>query len=382
MDSVNQFIKHKPYAAHIYGKVFTLSNKRRSEYVETVVELRNAIECLASDNSYEVPVLWYKFKEELKKTGKDWMVWSDVLAFGQEAGIVDGNALKSCLEFFHSAGDLYFDSSSTSGFVVLDPQWLINTFKEVISIPKAPANILARFLRPNQEKPIMFDHESLTKIWPQQAVDPLIAIMERFALLLHVPGTYKLSYVQEQHHDTKYYIVPSLLPSKATDDKKQITAGPPMMLVPRNGFLPIGTTSRLIASLTNEDGWNVVGDLFRNSATFCPQGSKVTVTVTQNAGMIEVTGNQHNRNTSHLLTQALDTIGTKLCQLNRQEPFTAGIYCSKCRTLIKVELHGSLESYTICPHRGCLNDPSEYSMWFTRSEGHSEVNGISNRILY
>ena len=376
--SLLRFISKKPYASHVYDKVFTLSNKDRSK--KDVEELRNVIECLASDNSYEVPLLWYKLKDTMKKTGGKWMVWSDVRTVAEEVGILDEDSQKACLEFFHAAGDLYFDPISSTDFVALDPQWLINQFKEVITIPKESPNVLVRWLWPNAETPGIFNHESLKNVWPQEIVNPLIAIMKRFALMFCLPGTYKFSYVSCQEDETNYYIVPSLLPSKDTDDKNQETTGPPVMLLPRNGFLPIGIMSRLIATLINEQGWNVIGDLYRNSAKFCPQGidSKVTVTLTQKAEMIEVTGNQLEPNNGHLLTQSLETISTTLYQLNRREPFTGGIYCSSCNALIYVDLHGSIESFRICPRCGGRNDPSKYGIWFTRSERTPPVDNLFN----
>ena len=371
--SLRQFISKEPYATHVYDAVFTLSNKVRSE--KDVEELRNVIESLASDNSFEVPLLWYKLKETMKKTGGKWMVWSDVRAVGEEVGILDEDALKACLEFFHTAGDLYFDPSSSTDFVALDPQWLINQFKEVISIPKKSPNVLVKWLRPNAETPGIFNHESLKNVWQPETVDALIAIMKRFALMFCLPGTYKFSYVSQQEDETNYYIIPSLLPSKDIDDKNQETTGPPVMLLPRSGFLPIGMTSRLIATLINKDNWKVVGDLYKNSAKFCPHGvdSKVTVTLTQKAGMIEVTGNELKPNNGHLLTRSLETISITLCKLNRQEPFNGGIYCSNCHDLIHVDLHGSIESFCLCPHHGGRNDPSKYDIWFTRSGGSPAV---------
>ena len=369
-------INNQSYASHIYGKVFTLSNKNRS--MEAVEELRHVIESLASDHSYEVPLLWYKLKETMKKTGKNWMVWSEVRAIGEELGIRDEDALKACLEFFHTVGDLYFDPISSTDFVALEPQWLINQFREVITIPKKSPNVLARRLRPNAETPGIFNHESLKNVWPQETVDALIAIMKRFALMFCLPGTYKFSYVSYQWDETNYYIVPSLLPSKNTDEKKQQTTGPPVMLLPRSGFLPVGMTSCLIATLINQEDWTVVSELYRNSATFCPRGvdSKVTVTLTQKAEMIEVTGNQLEPNNGHLLTQSLETISTTLCKLNRRENFTGGIYCSSCPALIHVDLHGSIESFCLCPHHGGRNDPSKYGIWFTRSGGSPVVDNL------
>ena len=373
VNSLRQSIRNQPYATHVYDRVFTLSNKVRTK--KDVEELRNVIESLASDNSYEVPLLWYKLKEIMKQTGRKWMVWSDVQEVGKEVGILDENTLKACLEFFHTAGDLYFDPISSTDFVSLDPQWLINQFKEVISIPKKSPNALVKLLRPNAETPGIFNHESLKSVWQIETVDALIAIMKRFALMFCLPGTYKFSYVRRQEDETNHYIVPSLLPSKDIDDKNQEKTGPPVMLLPTSKFLPIGITSRLIATLINEQGWNVVGDLYKNSATLCPQGiaSKVTVTLTQKAGMIEVTGNQLKPNNGDLLTQSLETISTTLCQLNRREPFTGGIYCSSCNALIHVDLHGSIESFYICPHHGGRNDPSKYGIWFTRSGGSPAV---------
>ena len=384
VNSVHRFIAQKRYANHVYGKVFSLSNKIRS--VEDVGELRDVIESLASDNCYEVPLLWYKLKDELKKTKKEWLLWPEVQAVGKKVGIQNDRMLEAGLQFFHAIGDVYFDPRSTKDFVVTNTQWLINRFRDVISVPsfrEQQTFMDSRWHWSNLDKHGILHETVLENIWPQDAVEALVAIMKRFALLFPVPASYKLSYVRQVQNEATLYVVPSLLAAKKTTSESQESMAPPIMLMPRNRFLPIGMTSRLIASLINEDGWNVSGPVYKDSATFCPQGvaSKVTVSLTQKSGMIEVTGNQLEPNTGHLLRQALHTIATKLCRLNSPVPFIAGIYCSGCHKLMEVELLGSLKSYRICPHHSGQNDPSKYSIWFTRSEGASKVHYELNSII-
>ena len=115
-------------------------------------------------------------------------------------------------------------------------------------------------------------------------------------------------------------------------------------------------------SIYGENHWNVVGPLYKDAATFTPQGAdpKVTVTLIQRQGTIEVTGNQLEPNTGHLLRQALKTIVGKLHKFVGHKPFTAGVYCSKCHTMIEVELHGlSLKPYYICSGHGTKYEPSD-----------------------
>ena len=372
VNEVHRFMSDKPYAAHMYGKVFTISNRDR--ITNDVQELRYAIEHLAQGQSYEVPLVWFKFKELLKETRMAWLLWSSIKAIGEEAGIQDENTLKAALKFLHEVGDVYFDANLTSDFVVTDPQWLIEQFRLVISIP----SFLTQQRFPdstrhwlNLEKQGVLHKVVITNVWPAGAVDGLIAIMKRFALLVSVPRNYSLQYVQRQHDEGEIFLVPSLLPAKSEEDKPPESTEPPVMIIPPDNFIPVGMVSKLIASLVNENHWNVVGPLYKDAATFSPQGadSKVTVTLTQRQGMIEVTGNQLEPNTGHLLRQALKTIVGKLHKFVGHKPFTAGIYCSKCHTMIEVELHGlTLKPYYICPgHRGKY-EPSNYAAWFNLSE--------------
>ena len=372
VNEVHRFMSDKPYAAHMYGKVFTISNRDR--ITKDVQELRNVIEHLAKDQSYEVPLLWFKFKELLKKTRMAWLLWSSIKAIGEEAGIQDENTLKAALKFLHEVGDVYFDANLTSDFVVTDPQWLIEQFRLVISIP----SFLTQHRFPdstrhwlNLEKHGVLHEAVIANVWPAGAVDGLIAIMKRFALLVSVPTNYSLHYVQRQHDEGEIFLVPSVLPAKSEEDKTPETTEPPVMIIPPDNFIPVGMVSKLIASLVNENHWNVVSPLYKDAATFSPQGadSKVTVTLTQRQGTIEVTGNQLEPNTGHLLRQALQTIVGKLHTFVGHKPFTAGVYCSKCHTMIEVELHGlTLKPYYICPgHRGKY-EPSNYAAWFNLSE--------------
>ena len=374
-----QFLSNKPYANHVYKKIFSMSNREREE--KDVHDLRTAIENLALDHSYDVPLLWFKLKESIKHSDQKWLSWEEVQRVAKETGIEKKRDLQAALTFFHEVGEIYFDIKSTSDFIVTDPQWLVDQLKEIITIPSFREQ--RKFTHSlqhwgNLERHGVLHQAILDNVWSKGTMAGLVAIMRRFSLLLPVPANYRLDYVYQSHKQAGVYFVPSLLPPASASTKPPRTTGPPVMLVPPNNFIPVGLTSRLIASLINEDAWLVVGSLYKDSATFAPMmAATATVSLTQKGGMIKVTGNELVSNKGYPLRGALQTIAVRLDKLSGQEPFTAGIFCSECHYLIHIKLRGSgLKPYYICPGHHSMYDPSEYAIWFKCAWNHSMVNDI------
>ncbi|CAH1778625.1 unnamed protein product [Owenia fusiformis] len=177
------------------------------------------------------------------------------------------------LIFYHSIGKMiYFDDESINNIVILDPQWLINVFKSIITVPrfdrKNNEEINLDFLTELEERGILKE-KYIEPIWKKRFPsiglerDTFIQIMQKFDLICPL----KVSSVNDEQ--SREFFVPCMLPKF---DKKNVSKEPvvckPIYYTFR--FLPNGLFHRLIAKLCFEKirEWPLCDPTFR----FLPNG--------------------------------------------------------------------------------------------------------------
>ena len=143
---------------------------------------------------------------------------------------------------------IYFDDTpKLDTLVVLDPQWLIDVFKMVITVrPYDPKESSFEPLWEKLQNEGILDEKLLQHVWADLFVDKetpesLIKIMEKFSLLCVWPSS--------NTSCSKQYLVPSMLMSHPPEGIMSLVASariPPLFLKFESGQVPPGLFPRLV----------------------------------------------------------------------------------------------------------------------------------------
>ena len=353
---VRKLIIGKPYTGHVYHDIFTISNKDLDE--GEIKKLKKVIEKLTKERNDYVPLLWFKIKEDLKKTEKKWLNWEQVKKIAADGDLHNEQTLQAALQFFHGAGDIvYF--SDIKEFIVLDLQWLINQLSEVITIPThrelQKKQVDTRHWKKLETNSIL--HEDICKaVWPEGTFEGLVAIMMKYALLLPLPI---------KPNKGKAYLVPSLLPLKSQDGEHEVKQSEeslrlPVRMVPAHEFIPVGLTSRLITTLINEHHWEAMGDLYKDFAALNvdKSGKGPQISITQVEDTIEIRCTKRWEGAEKHLQESLKTIKSTFETLTNKQTSKLQLQCQECQEWFGVE-----EPSADCPLCNHTFDQSTYSIW-------------------
>lgn len=272
----------KIYRGHLFKDVFVVDNTKSGSDSECqeVVRLREDILTVAKNlpqMKERIPLKWLRYENILQLLNKEGYKWIPVEKARQVAmekcGIDDGKQFQTLLNFLHDQKMLihFNEPPELDNMVILDPQWLIDIFKRVITIPRyEPSEDCVEELWRNLEKNGILDERLLEHAWKplvhgQETINSLIAIMERFSLLCPWPS-----------NDTnKQYLVPSMLMSPASDDVLKLLASvqiPSLFVRFESGRVPPGLFPRLVLQFYQrcKEEWKspVNPELFHNFALF------------------------------------------------------------------------------------------------------------------
>ena len=251
-------LRSKPYGSHLCD-VFVVDNTKsgsRSECPE-VMRLREEVlavaEALPHVNEV-IPIKWLRYEKALKILKNN---GNKCISLAQAKRIMskvcsisnDGEML-TLLNFLHDLRLLihFDDTSELNDVVVLDTQWLIDVFKEVITVrlyhPKD-----RRFVDQWQklETEGILEEKLLRHVWSSlirrtETCKFLIAIMEKFSLLCPLPLPIDTS-------RSKQYLVPSMLKSQPPNEISDLVASvqiPSLFLKFGTGQVPAGFFPRLV----------------------------------------------------------------------------------------------------------------------------------------
>ena len=253
-----------------------------------------------------VPLKWLALQSKLKRarqSGQRVIALDDVTKLSAEVGITTEAELRTLLVCMHGLGDIvFFDEPRLRDIVVLNPQWLIDSFRKVITLDvfhKAndPGRVTqCRALWRNLEENGILHEVLVDQVWDPTTKDTLLALMLKFNLLVPLP----VNYFQELDVDVveaaplgDLYLVPCLI--RKSDDAFIPPTSPDLSEVLirfREDFVPIGLFSRLISCLIYDEGWSICNRIYHNVASFLPKGtpSAACVVLLLEDGFIEVRG--------------------------------------------------------------------------------------------
>ena len=247
-------LKSKPYGAHLRD-VFCVDNTKsgtESECKETV-RLREEVHVVSKELPHvteAIPIKWLRYENVLrvlKEKDHKFIPLSTAKKIASKFCNINDNEVQTVLTFLHDLRFLihFDDPGELSDFVYLDIQWLIDVFKNVITVRAYhEEKDFAPLWRTLEEKGIV-EEKLLKHVWnslvPQDKTHKsLIAIMEKFSLMCLWPSS---------DDDNKHYLVPSMLrtlPSKQISDLVDSAKLPSLFLKFDTGRVPPGLFSRFM----------------------------------------------------------------------------------------------------------------------------------------
>ena len=250
-------LQTKPYKTHLHD-VFIVDNTKSGHELECpeVLRLRQEIRTVAKELPHmkeAVPIKWLKFEKEMqakKDEGNKWISLEETKEVAREVcNVSDEEEFRTLLNFLHDQRVLihFDDTPELSKMVVLDTQWLINVFKEVITIrPFDNKEKKFKELWFRLEKEGVLEEPLLEHVWgplyrKEDTCQSLIAIMEKFSLLCSWPSS--------DGSCGKQYLVPSMLMSHPPEEIMELIASaeiPSLFLKFETGQVPPGLFPRLV----------------------------------------------------------------------------------------------------------------------------------------
>ena len=273
--------KKTSYGSHLVG-VFVVDNTKSGTEAECqeIVRLRQKVLALAKTlphTNESIPIKWLKFDKTLnalREKGNTWIsLESAKVIASKDCNIVDDGEFETLMNYLHDLrGLVHFDDSpALSKLVVLDPQWLIDLFKKVITVQPAYECKEKKFLQlwEKLEKEGILDEQLLTHMWKplfgdRDTYESLVDVMEKFSLLCCWPsGT----------SENKSYLVPSMLTSLPPNDIVKLLASAKLaslFLKFESGHVPPGLFPRLVLKFfqCGELWKQAKSKLFHNFARF------------------------------------------------------------------------------------------------------------------
>ena len=398
------FLKTKSYGEQLFHSVFKVDNTKSGGQKECpeVKRLRESILAVAMElpqTKENIPIKWLKYEEALQGVldeGHKWITIEDAKQIASEVcQIHDDQEFVTVLDFLHDQRILihFDDTVKLDKLVVLDPQWLIDVFKTVITVKRydqQERGLNDLWLKLEREG--ILEEKLLHHAWGQiigehHTFESLIAIMERFSLLC--------SWSSSNEPHSKEYLVPSMLrwypPQEIT--KLISSASLPSLFVKfKSGQVPSNLFPRLVVQFLqwgrNESFWSTV-KLYKNFARFYTAGDEnYSVVLLCHSSLIEVVVHEGNvrsqkedlqadlgnspgdqrdsfevfcaREVFKQLVLLLECLRKEFCWLKRMK-YEAGIICPVCCHKRLVD-HCDTHHKQDCEQEECLHFIPEWEL--------------------
>ena len=273
------FLQHKTYKEHLYKDVFVVDNTKSGSEEECteVKRLREEVLAVAKElklTKEEIPVKWLRYEKKLREKRDKCIKFEEAKRIASEdCGIQEDDEFSTLLNFLHDQRIVIHFSGSPEleRMVILDPQWLVDVLKNVITVRRFKhTEHPVKDLWIQLEETGILDEKLIDHAWRdlldnRESHESLIAIMERLSLICPWPPS----------KDSKQYLVPSMLMSPPTDDVLKLLDSvnvPSLFVTFASGRVPPGLFSRLILHFLQWCGeeWKskVSPELFHNFAMF------------------------------------------------------------------------------------------------------------------
>ena len=251
------FLKNKPYGAHLHD-VFCVDNTKSGSESECpeVKRLREEVLAVSNELPYineAIPIKWLKYEKALQMMRELEHKWIPIdrakYVASEVCKINSDKEIRTLLNFLHDMRILihFDDTPELNNLVVLDPQWLIDVFKKVITVkPYHSKEKKFEELWLKLETEGILEENLVKHAWgdlnhQKETFEGLIAIMEKFGLLCCLPSS--------DDSCSKQYLVPSMLKSHPPEAIVKLVESaqiPSLFVKFDSGQVPPGLFPRLL----------------------------------------------------------------------------------------------------------------------------------------
>ncbi|XP_072025888.1 uncharacterized protein [Amphiura filiformis] len=251
--SIGDMISDKPYKEHVVVQLYAVENSSNNQADIELSSLMEDIVTVAGEEPYmgeKIPLKWLTFEKsvaEAIKKGKHFMELKEVQDMSKGFGI-EADTLFTMLTFYHDLGTIiYFGGKDDTNndlhnIVILDPQWLIDIFKKIITVLpiRKQEPTMKKMWRKLEKKGVLKD-ALINHVWsdllPQKKA--LIALMEMFDLLCPRGAEGEVA--------DAYYVPACLKPFPGEKMHLELTGRSDITFyIDFKGFLPDGFFHRLL----------------------------------------------------------------------------------------------------------------------------------------
>ena len=251
-------LKNKPFGCHLHDVPFFVDNTRlrnNNSECSQVQLLRKELVAVAKElplTHDTIPIKWLKFEKVLqlaKKRGPKYITLERAKDIAKACDIDEDKEIKTLMDYLHDLRSLihFDDNADLNKLVVLDPQWLVDVFKTVITVKpydRKEKKVVSSWCK--LEKEGILDETLLAHVWgplfdnhDEETYQILIEIMMKFSLLCPWPSGGK----------NKSYLVPSMLRSHPPEEVLGLVKKakvPPLFVKFLNGQVPPDLFPRLV----------------------------------------------------------------------------------------------------------------------------------------
>ena len=283
-NDIYRFLRAKTHGEHLLKDVFVVDNTKSGSESECpeVMRLREKLltvaKCLPHMKE-TFPLKWLKYENVLQCLRNEKYKYITIEKAREIAsnkcGINDNAQFQTMLDFLHDQKVLihFKETSQLNTLVILDPQWLIDIFKKVITIRpyEVTEKVLVQYWLKMEatgildERLLVHEWKSLIDVQSEEIFGSLLAIMERFSLLCPWPS----------YGEHKQYLVPSMLMAPPSDDLVELLSSvriPSLFVRFELGRVPPGLFTRLVLQFyqwcNKEWKSQIQPQLFSNFARF------------------------------------------------------------------------------------------------------------------
>jgi len=252
-------LRKKPYKRHLRN-FLVVDNTKSGHGPECpgVKHLREELLTVAKQlpqMKEPIPIKWLHYEKKLRakrKLGEKWIDLQEAKrTASEECNIVDEEDFRTVLNFLHDKRILihFSDSPELDKLVVLDPQWLVDVFKKVITIPPHDSKETEfEDLWGKLQKEGILEKELVHHVWrtlsfDEKTTEKLLEIMEKFSLLCSWPSSGASC--------GKQYLMPSMLKTYPPKNVMRLVEAasaqaPPLFVKFQSGLVPPGLFPRLV----------------------------------------------------------------------------------------------------------------------------------------
>ena len=295
----------KTYSSQLCDDVFVVDNTKSGMQTECsgVQHLRERILAVAKElpnTKEDIPIKWLKYEKALQvilAEGHKWITIEHAKRIASEVcQIHDDQEFITVLDFLHDQRILihFDDTVELNKLVVLDPQWLIDVFKTVITVKRYDQQERGfKDLWLKLEREGILEEKLLRHAWSsiveeQHTFESLIAIMEKFSLLC--------SWSSADEPCSKKYLVPSMLKWHPPQEITKLIASarlPSLFFKFESGQVPSNLFPRLVIQFLQwgkNEFWGTANpQLYKNFARFyTAEDENFSVVLLCHSSLIEI----------------------------------------------------------------------------------------------